>query len=480
MLCAQCNKTIEKSVSTCPSCGKSPLLHSQYRLLEILGQGGMGTTYKGQRINDGKILAVKEILLHRIDSMKTVDLFQREASVLRQLDHEGVPEYFDDFSHGQGKSYGFYLIQEYIDGQTLEEEFEKKRSSEKEVLTIVAELLDIVSYLQNLSPPVVHRDIKPKNIMRDKVTNKLVLIDFGAVRDVVRERVSGGSTVAGTFGYMAPEQFMGIAERNTDIYAVAATAIALLTRREPHELLDVEHKIQWNTQVDVSPEMRGLLEAMLLSDPKKRPADAGKLANQIRDYIDGKSDSIITHPHVQQIPRIQRSERAVATFSPPPPDAPRELPKKFMSKYAGAGQKFFLLFGSLFGGIGGSLGFLFLIIGITSAELIFALIGGIFTLLFGGIGGGFVYFGLKKVLMQRKIFQTGDTALGQVTESGRDTSVSVNGKNPYRIHYEFEVNNRLYSGEFSTFEAQLRRLQPDHQVYVLYVPDDPDANLLYF
>ena len=237
MICADCGHEHDAVVETCSACGKDPLLDGRYRLLSVIGQGAFGTTWRGERASDGHVVCLKELLYQRLASFEPEEQFRREAAVLRQLDLPGVPAYVDDFTVTTGRAVSLFLVQELVQGETLAEEMEHKRYREGEVLDILEALLHILRDLHSLSPPVVHRDIKPTNVMR-RDDGSLVLIDFGAVKDVLNKTRRGGPSVAGTIGFMAPEQLTGHAEPATDLFGAGALAVALLSRRDPADLLD--------------------------------------------------------------------------------------------------------------------------------------------------------------------------------------------------------------------------------------------------
>jgi serine/threonine protein kinase len=204
MFCATCET--ETPQSPCGDCGRDPLLSGKYRLERILGRGAQGTTFLATGPNG--VCAIKELHLGRSGGGKATELFHREASVLAQLDHEHIPDLQEHFVEGVGVARSLYLIQQFIPGQNLEERLNSHRYSEAEVLSILSQVAEILAYLHALRPPVIHRDIKPSNLIIDN-DGRVHLIDFGAVRDVMQDTVGGGSTVAGTFGYMAPEQLVG-------------------------------------------------------------------------------------------------------------------------------------------------------------------------------------------------------------------------------------------------------------------------------
>jgi hypothetical protein len=150
------------------------------------------------------------------------------------------------------------------------------RLREVDVLRLLQDADRVLVYLHGRSPPVIHRDIKPSNVIR-RPDGTFAFVDFGAVRD--RLRPEGGSTVVGTFGYMAPEQFQGRAGPASDVYAVGATAVAMLTGQEPEKLphrglsLDVEAALGGS----VSAELRRVLASMLEPDPDRRAPRIGPL-----------------------------------------------------------------------------------------------------------------------------------------------------------------------------------------------------------
>jgi DNA-directed RNA polymerase subunit RPC12/RpoP len=270
MICASCSQPIDATEGACPRCGGPVLLEGRYRLVEEVGHGAMGTTYRAERLGDGAIVAVKELPVRRVDAVKSMELFEREAAVLEQLDHPGVPSFVEHFVAGEGRARALFLVQEYIDGSTLDDRLDERRYDYREVARTADELCEILGYLHDRHPPVIHRDLKPPNIMC-RADGGVVLIDFGSVRDAIDS--GGGSTVAGTFGYMAPEQFKGIAVPATDVYGLGATMIAMLTRRDPGEMLDANNRLAWERHVDLPYGMVRLLQQLLYPDYRERTDD---------------------------------------------------------------------------------------------------------------------------------------------------------------------------------------------------------------
>ncbi|AFY39050.1 serine/threonine protein kinase [[Leptolyngbya] sp. PCC 7376] len=230
---------------------KDDLIQNRYQIDSILGQGGMATTFRAQDLESNREVAIKRISLRHTENFKVISLFEREANILRQLEHSGIPDYVDFFQVEEENNTFFYLVQELVTGKSLDTLIEEGwRPSEKEVKNIAIQLLDILIYLQQLTPPVIHRDIKPANIILSE--NKVYLVDFGAVQHVYHKTITGGSTVIGTIGYMAPEQFRGQSRLSTDLYGLGTTLISLLTGRSPANFPQKKHKIQFKDYVDIS------------------------------------------------------------------------------------------------------------------------------------------------------------------------------------------------------------------------------------
>lgn len=290
MLCAACSETLSEPADRCPKCEQPTALDGRYRLESVVGSGALGTTYRAVRLEDERVVAIKELSMRRAETLKTIELCEREARVLRQLDHPGIPHYLDDFRTGSGKQSAYYIVQEFIEGRTLAELMETKRFHETEILELTGAIIDILNYLHHRAPPVIHRDIKPGNIMvrPDRPIAEpgaVVLIDFGAVRDAMKDPALGGSTVAGTFGYMAPEQFRGVAVPATDYYALGVLAVAMLSRTSPDKLYDDEHRFQWLPHVSAHRATINFLKSLLEADPQLRAHEAVKTKQHLQRVL---------------------------------------------------------------------------------------------------------------------------------------------------------------------------------------------------
>jgi eukaryotic-like serine/threonine-protein kinase len=235
----------------------------RYRLERMLGQGGIGITYAAIDLHSGQQVALKALSLRRMNDFKVLDLFEREARTLEQLSHPAIPHYIDYFQVEQTDTRLFYLVQQLAQGQTLADLVEAGwRPDESKVRAIAIQILDILIYLQQLTPPVIHRDIKPQNLICD-ADGQVFLVDFGAVQDTYHNTLTGGSTVVGTYGYMAPEQFRGQAVLGTDLYGLGTTLIFLLSGKTPADLPQRKLKINFRSHIQVSKAFADWLERMV-------------------------------------------------------------------------------------------------------------------------------------------------------------------------------------------------------------------------
>ncbi|MCL1464378.1 protein kinase domain-containing protein [Argonema galeatum] len=268
----------------CMTCGMPLILRDRYLPLKLLGQGGFGVAVLA-RDRDTPAMRRCVVKLFKPAGYLTPqqfvtaqNLFSREAEVLEELgnQHPQIPELFAFFelnvpSFPPGKQdQFFYLVQEYIDGEDLEEELDKKgKFSENEVLEVLRQILSVLQFVHEQGS--IHRDIKPSNIMRDR-QGRLYLLDFGAVKQVTKVASTGGSTGIYSMGFAPPEQMSGSqVYPSTDLYALAVTCLTLLTGKEPKELFDsYTNKWNWRNFVQVSDRNANVLDRMLLPTPNLR------------------------------------------------------------------------------------------------------------------------------------------------------------------------------------------------------------------
>ncbi|HEY9814508.1 MAG TPA: serine/threonine-protein kinase [Candidatus Obscuribacterales bacterium] len=235
----------------------------RYQLTRLLGQGGMGSTYAADDLATQQAVAIKVVSLQQSADWKTLELFEREAKVLQSIDHPQIPDYLDYFHVDTESDRRFYLVQELAPGVSLADWVARGwRTDEAGVKDMAKQLLDILNYLHWLTPPVVHRDIKPRNVLRCD-DGRLYLVDFGAVQAVYGNKLTHGGTFVGTYGYMPPEQFRGKAYFASDLYALGATLMFVLTGRSPADLPQRRMTIDVRDCVHVSPGFTHWLEKIL-------------------------------------------------------------------------------------------------------------------------------------------------------------------------------------------------------------------------
>ncbi|EFN53197.1 hypothetical protein CHLNCDRAFT_32227, partial [Chlorella variabilis] len=212
------------------------LLGGKYAVVELLGRGGNGVTYRCTNTADGSDVAVKCLSLRTLKDWKQLEMFEREAQILKNLDHRGIPRYLDYFEQDTEQDRAFFLVQEVAQGKSLADMVASGwRADEAEVTRIAVELLGVLEYLGSRRPPVIHRDVKPDNIVIEggKTGGRVFLVDFGGVQAAAAAGDSLGSTIVGTYGYMAPEQFRGAASPASDLYGLGGTLLYLLSGRPP-------------------------------------------------------------------------------------------------------------------------------------------------------------------------------------------------------------------------------------------------------
>ncbi|MGG6267979.1 serine/threonine protein kinase [Leptolyngbya sp. AN03gr2] len=232
-------------------------LHDRYQIQSLLGRQTGRRTFLAKDLHTGSSVVVKLLLFAPDFTWDDLKLFEREAAVLRSLNHSAIPQYLDDFEVETELGKGFALVQTYIEARSLQDWIQSGRTfSEEELRTIAKDLLEILNYLHDRQPPVVHRDLKPSNILLGNRTGnhpgQIYLIDFGSVQTAL---TYGTRTIVGTYGYMPPEQFGGQTVPASDLYALGATLICLATGQNPDQLPQQEMRILFDKHVNLSPDL---------------------------------------------------------------------------------------------------------------------------------------------------------------------------------------------------------------------------------
>ncbi len=268
------------------------LLDGRYQIKKVLGRGGFGTTFlaEDKRSSNYRLCVVKQLQpifseLYLLTKAKT--LFKREAETLGILGkHPNIPRLFAYFEENSE----FYIVQEYIAGHTLEEELKPNQPlSEQQVIDIVKQLLEILSFVHRYN--VIHRDIKPTNIIRRKQNNKLVLIDFGSVKKVTKAKEKKG-TIVGSYSYISEEQFNGKPNFCSDLYAVGIIGIQAITGIELKQMIGAgfplteEGEISWQKYAKVSDNLAYFLSKMVRHNYRYRYQSATEALQALQEVVE--------------------------------------------------------------------------------------------------------------------------------------------------------------------------------------------------
>lgn len=313
LYCRKCGTRLPPESPFCPTCGASQsssdhtptnlslpelsdkgtgrlpagrMLHQRYRLLQAVGQGGMGAVYIAQDAQLGdRLVAVKEMGMSRLTPQElpqAVEQFQREAHLLASLHHPNLPVIYDYF----GEDERWYLVMSFIEGGTLQASLDTapgKRLPVNEVVRIGIELCDVLDYLHTHQPQVIFRDLKPLNIM---LTPKghVCLIDFGIARHFKPEQTKDTAHYY-SVGYAPPEQYgQSQTGPRSDIYSLGATLHQMLSGRHP-----ASGPFQFPALQLVNPTIpvpfAKLIAQMLEMDEQARPASAAEVKAQLERVL---------------------------------------------------------------------------------------------------------------------------------------------------------------------------------------------------
>jgi serine/threonine protein kinase len=270
------------------------LLAGHYRVLQVLGAGGFGQTYITEDLHlPGNPKCVLKHLKPASTDRSVLDiarkLFEKEAIVLQQLgNHDRIPRLLAYFEEQQE----FYLVQEYVPGHPLSTELTRgTKWSEAQVIQLLQEILEILVFIHGQN--VIHRDIKPDNIMRRNRDRRLILIDFGAIKQVRERQMLQGqetmSVVIGTPGYMSIEQASGNPRASSDLYSLGTIGIQALTGINPYDLPtdDGTGELKWEHLTLANPRLIDILQRMTRYHFKDRYQTADEALRAVRGLISG-------------------------------------------------------------------------------------------------------------------------------------------------------------------------------------------------
>ncbi len=315
------------------------VLQERYQLKQQFGQNAGRQTWLAEDLAKQPTESVIVKLLAFGDQIQwdSLKLFEREANLLRQLNHPRIPKYRDYFSIND-RTLWFGLVQDYIPGLSLKQLLDRgQKFSEAAVRKIATEVLQILIYLHELSPAVLHRDIKPSNLILGK-DKQIYLVDFGAGQD--RARAEGATfTVVGTYGYAPMEQFGGRAVPASDLYALGATLIHLITGISPADLPQQNMRIQFSDRVSLSPSFVRCIERLTHPDVQERFSSARQAIQAIQS---NQTEPTFSSPVVQSNPQTKvqlnksaaRLEIVIPSRLNPPLSTPQ--PANSPTHYSGA------------------------------------------------------------------------------------------------------------------------------------------------
>ncbi|MEG3860477.1 serine/threonine-protein kinase [Microcoleus sp. herbarium12] len=303
-------------------------LEKRYRILRELGRGGFGRTYLAEDINRyGEQCVLKEFS-PVVQSPKAAELFDREASMLYNLQHPQIPRFRELLRTDLGGNPSLFLVQDYIPGQTYEEilisrQQQGKNFTEAEVTQLLFQLLPVLEYIHSRN--LIHRDVSPDNIIEHSVDKLPFLIDFGSVKQIAATAVfqfSGqAATAIGKQGYSPMEQMRhGKVSAASDLYALAVTALVLLSGKKPQKFYDIHNRTwDWRSHVTVSPNLGTVLDKMLAEPPGDRYQSAKEVREALKDPKLSQIGNIISQMVTMNfVGRPFRNSTQTATNHHPP------------------------------------------------------------------------------------------------------------------------------------------------------------------
>ena len=275
--CVSCHSAVDGT--RCSHCGAAQVAGG-YRAVRIIAQTAHSRMYLAED-ESGRRVALKELMFALVPGVEQIAAFEREAAVLRDLRHSQIPAFIRAFTEGSGVGTRLYLAQEFIDGESLQQRVARQRLTEDEAWNLAEQALDVLHHLHTRQPRLVHRDVKPANlILREH--GPMALVDFGAVRDLARE-LTHGSTLVGTFGYMPPEQLGGTVDATSDLYALGATLLHGLTGVPPSDLLVDGMELKFDHALTgVSDELRAFLKKLAAPRRSERFPSADEALQALR------------------------------------------------------------------------------------------------------------------------------------------------------------------------------------------------------
>jgi serine/threonine protein kinase len=295
----------------------------RYRVIGRLGTGGMGTVFRAMDEVRGREVALK--LPNNVDP-ETVAFLQQECAVLAQLEHHNIVQVFGSGSDSD-PDLPFYIVMEYVDGLTVEQLLHQEGGhlEPRRALKIALGVAEALAYAHKPPLRIIHRDIKPGNILIRKSDGLVKVTDFG-IAAVLSQRAS--RTAVGTLAYMAPEQATGLGvDERSDLYSLGAMLYEMLTGQRSPQLASAPPRPPgaWLDAASVSPEMRVRIDRLVLGllqgdRDQRRPQRAAGVAEELRAMLEGRPTRPISDP-------VQRVTRAPVVTRAPMPEPRRTIPQ---------------------------------------------------------------------------------------------------------------------------------------------------------
>ncbi|MBD2465649.1 protein kinase [Oscillatoria sp. FACHB-1407] len=304
------------------------IVDNRYQIQKILGQGGFGRTYlAADSRRFGELCVLKEFAPLGSDEyvlQKARELFQREAKILHGLNHPQIPKFLAWFEDN-GR---LFIGQEYVNGKTYWTLLQERQQqgltfTEAEVVLWLRDLLNVLSYIHDRK--IIHRDISPDNIMLPDGKSLPVLIDFGVVKEAATQLIGAtpgnsliqASVVVGKFGYAPYEQIrLGQCSARTDLYALAVTAVVLLTGKHPSQFIDrTTLDWLWHSMVQIDPRFVAILDQLMAEKPQDRYPSAQAVLADLQPLILQAATQLAGN-----VPptAIGQPKQAIGQVTPPP------------------------------------------------------------------------------------------------------------------------------------------------------------------
>lgn len=325
---------------------KDKMLQGRYEIQRQLRKNAGRQTLLARDLITQELVVIKLLTFDSDFKWQDFKLLTREAQILQKLSHPAIPRYLDYFQLNLTDLKGFALIQTYIPAKSLGEHLRAgRRFSELELKQIAKALLEVLIYLHEHLPPIIHRDIKASNILlsdrssyqraqrdfsssRNKSgsyslshpssqhVGRVYLVDFGSVKTAIAQQ-DGTMTIVGTYGYMPPEQFGGRAFPASDLYGLGATLIHLATGKHPADLLQDDMTIQFDELVNLSPAFLDWLKWLTEPTLKRRLGSAQKALEALDILSHRHFPLVVFQPQDSKIEYVKQKELLEITIPPP-------------------------------------------------------------------------------------------------------------------------------------------------------------------